>query len=182
MNPNPDSPMKTAAALGVAVLLALALTGGLFEWLREDIHAVRESTARKIVLEALSVVPHDNDPLSDRKIPDSSRALEFAEAGELFFARKGGEIVAVAVRARAPGYGGAIEFIAVFRPGESVPLNLIVFRHRETPGIADFLDSPSGGNRALDGVSGATVTSRAVQKAAGEIGEWLRENPALIRD
>ena len=175
--PAPDSPAKTAAALGVAVFLALALVGGLFEWLRDDLLAAREAAARKIVLEALSVVPHNNDPLSDRKIPRFDRALEFAEAGELFFARRDGEVAAVAVRARAAGYGGAIEFVAVFRPGESVPLNLIVFRHRETPGIADFLDSPSGGVRALDGVAGATVTSRAVQKAAGEIGERLRENP-----
>ena len=173
----PDSPLKTAAALGAAVFLALALVGGLSEWLRDDLAVARESELRKVVAESLSTVPHDNNPMSDRKIPDNAPRLKSARMGEMFFARKEGRIVAIAIRARTTGYGGPIDFVAAFRPGAIAPLNLIVLRHRETPGIADFLSATSGGNRALDGVSGATITSRALQKAAMEIGEWLRANP-----
>ena len=176
MNPNPDSdsPAGTAVALGAAVFLALALVGGVSAWLREDIQAARESFVRKVVAEALSGVARDNDPFSERQALKAE--LQFAEALEMFPARRGDAVVAVAVRARAGGYGGPIEFVAAFRRGEIDPFNLIVVRHRETPGIADFLSAPSGGNRALDGVSGATVTSRAIQNAAREVGEWLRES------
>ena len=173
-NPNSDSPARTAVALGAAVFLALALVGGVSAWLREDIQAARESFVRKVVAEALSGVARDNDPFSERRALQAE--LQFAEALEMFPARRGDAVVAVAVRARAGGYGGPIEFVAAFRRGEVDPFNLIVVRHRETPGIADFLSAPSGGNRALDGVSGATVTSRAIQDAAREVGEWLRES------
>ena len=177
-NPNSGSPAGTAVALGAAVFLALALVGGVSAWLREDIQAARESFVRKVVAEALSGVARDNDPFSERQAlqAELQAELQFAEALEMFPARRGDAVVAVAVRARAGGYGGPIEFVAAFRRGESDPFNLIVVRHRETPGIADFLSAPSGGNRALDGVSGATVTSRAIQDAAREVGEWLRES------
>lgn len=174
MNPGPDSPAKAALALGAAVFLALALIGGVSAWLREDIQSARESLVRKVVSEALFGVWRDNDPFSDRQAPKA--ALRFVEIREVFPARRNGRAVAAAVLARAEGYGGPIEFVAAFRPGEAEPFNLIVARHRETPGIADFLGEASGGRRALDGVSGATVTSRSIQRAAREAGEWLRES------
>ena len=171
---SPNSPVRAAVALGLAVLLALTLTGGLFVWLQADIQSARESALRRVVAEALSAVPHDNNPLAERRPPELNSSLQSAEIGELFPARKEGKIVAVAVRARARGYGGTMEFVAAYRVGESAPLNLIILRHRETPGIADFLNDPSGGMRALDGVAGATVTSRAAREAVAEIGEYLR--------
>ena len=179
MTPRPaaDSPVRAAVALGVAVLLALGVAGGIFAWLREDIESVRETALRRVVAESLATVPYDNNPLAERQLPGPAPPPSSVQIGALFPARQDGEIVAVAVRARVRGYGGMMEFVAAYRVGESAPMNLIVLRHRETPGIADFLSAPSGGMRALDGVAGATVTSRAAQKAAAAIGEYLRRHP-----
>lgn len=81
------------------------------------------------------------------------------------------------LRRSIEGYGGPIElFIAVEQTSVRI-LGLRVIAHQETPGIADFLSRPDQGWLAgrhglgvmeletTDGVSGATITSRAVTRA-----------------
>ena len=81
-----------------------------------------------------------------------------------------------AYRVDVPGYAGPIHLLAVWRPEGSLAMR--VTGHRETPGIGDFIEHTrsnwlpalDGSNResytALDAVSGATVTSKAIAKAA----------------
>ena len=76
----------------------------------------------------------------------------------------------------APGYAGPIEFLIYQRISPEV-LRIRAVAHRETPGIGDFIDSrrddylPAKDKytvlewRALDGVTGATVTSAALRTA-----------------
>lgn len=74
------------------------------------------------------------------------------------------------------GYGGDIEFVVSFINGTTGGIRII--RHRETPGIADFLDTAEGGKKAMDGVAGATITSGAMTKAIAAIIQWQkREQP-----
>ena len=76
------------------------------------------------------------------------------------------------------GYGGDIEFVTA--RFANATLNMRTLRHNETPGIGDFIDQTrapwirtlDGVNaesmHQLDGVSGATITSQAVQRALRE--------------
>lgn len=79
------------------------------------------------------------------------------------------------VRGKAPGYGGTIHWLAAvtLEPAPRVT-GLRITAHQETPGIADFLGRPGEGwmarlvgadaeaMAAVDTVSGATITSRAL--------------------
>lgn len=83
------------------------------------------------------------------------------------------------LRGAASGYGGDIEWLAAANlAGQSPALaRLRITAHQETPGIADFLDRPEAGWLAslagadaaelarVDGVSGATITSRALGRS-----------------
>jgi len=92
------------------------------------------------------------------------------------------------VRGTAPGYGGAIHWMLAAETGASGLLirRLLITSHQETPGIADFLDDPQHGwlqrfaGRGaevadLEGISGATITTRALTR---NIGEALQKAPA----
>jgi Na+-translocating ferredoxin:NAD+ oxidoreductase RnfG subunit len=84
----------------------------------------------------------------------------------------------VLLRGTAAGYGGGIGWLAAARLAENGPVleRVRITAHQETPGIADFLDRPetgwlarldgrdAAGLRALDTVSGATITSRALKR------------------
>jgi len=75
------------------------------------------------------------------------------------------------------GYAGAIHITAMWRSADQ-SMALRVTGHRETPGIGDFIDHTrhpwlpdmDGSNQAdfasLDNVTGATITTNAVRKAA----------------
>jgi Na+-translocating ferredoxin:NAD+ oxidoreductase RnfG subunit len=92
----------------------------------------------------------------------------------------------VLLRGTAPGYGGAIRWLlaadldAPEGDREATPRirRLVVTAHQETPGIADFLDDPEhpwlrgfagrGADvAALDTISGATITTRALARSVG---------------
>jgi Na+-translocating ferredoxin:NAD+ oxidoreductase RnfG subunit len=83
------------------------------------------------------------------------------------------------LRGSTSGYGGAIDWLAAADLETTVPTltGVRITRHQETPGIADFIDTPergwlgalrgadSGGIARVDTVSGATITSRALRRA-----------------
>lgn len=82
------------------------------------------------------------------------------------------------LRGTAAGYGGNIVWLAAARLGDAGPVleRVRITAHQETPGIADFLDRPESGwlarlpglgsaeLAALDTVSGATITTRALKR------------------
>ncbi|NOX50821.1 MAG: FMN-binding protein [Gammaproteobacteria bacterium] len=77
----------------------------------------------------------------------------------------------------AAGYVGEIQYLTVWRAQQDT-LSMRVVRHSETPGIGDFIDhqrsswitqfdfESAQAFATLDGVSGATVTSNSVRRAA----------------
>ena len=79
-------------------------------------------------------------------------------------------------RGTVNGYAGAIELLAAFRPtagGIGSLAGVRVTRHRETPGLGDFVDTAKStwilqfANRRpdrVDAVTGATITSEAVKR------------------
>ena len=82
-------------------------------------------------------------------------------------------------RIKTSGYAGPIEVLALWRAA-SAGFTLRVTRHRETPGIGDFIDhrrdpwitqlddQPIETFVQLDNISGATITFNAMQRAAAE--------------
>jgi Na+-translocating ferredoxin:NAD+ oxidoreductase RnfG subunit len=94
------------------------------------------------------------------------------------------------LRGQAQGYGGAIRWLAAADLAAGMPRldGVRITAHQETPGIADFLDRPEDGWLAslkgtpaaalarVDGVSGATITSRSLSRALAT----ALEHPALI--
>ncbi|XOV82960.1 MAG: FMN-binding protein [bacterium] len=89
------------------------------------------------------------------------------------------------VRTSSAGYAGPIYLTALWRAGSSPAqpgrLSLRVIDHRETPGIGDFIDhtrdpwiteldnSNAAAYAHLDAVTGATITSNAIRRAADRI-------------
>ena len=98
------------------------------------------------------------------------------------------------------GYSGEIQFVALWRPpqphnkternaqlGFHDRVSLRVLHHLETPGIGDFIDNrhntwlPEQDNHLpvdwleVDNVSGATITTQAVQRAASNTFIWARD-------
>lgn len=86
---------------------------------------------------------------------------------------------AVLVRTEANGYGGPVALLVSIAADSEQPRlrGLRITRHQETPGLADFIQHPERGwlqqlkgrsqteMGSVDSVSGATITSRAVQRA-----------------
>ncbi|MEM7002461.1 MAG: FMN-binding protein [Pseudomonadota bacterium] len=79
-----------------------------------------------------------------------------------------------------PGYGGEVQMAVIITPPAN--LSLRAMAHEETPGIGDFIDGtwlsardgqPLSSWQTLDNVSGATVTTKAVQRGiATAINNW----------
>lgn len=86
------------------------------------------------------------------------------------------------LRGAANGYGGDVRWLAAANVSAETPAvdAVRITAHQETPGIADFLDHPTRGwlgslsghtaaeLRGLDGVSGATITSRALTRSLAD--------------
>jgi Na+-translocating ferredoxin:NAD+ oxidoreductase RnfG subunit len=83
------------------------------------------------------------------------------------------------LRGSAQGYAGAVRWLAAADVTGAAPTltGVRITAHQETPGIADFLDRPergwlalmrgreAGAVAAIEAVSGATITSRALRGA-----------------
>lgn len=148
----------TLAFFGLVCGLLLTLTNLLT---REDIQTNREREARAILIELVGDVLPENY---------TNNAFGDCDATRLY-------------RLASRGYAGEIEWLVAVRQHQeqsavSPQLSLRVERHQETPGIGDFIDqrrnpwitqfdgSPPATFTEFDNASGATVTSRAVRRAA----------------
>jgi len=97
----------------------------------------------------------------------------------------------VLLRGAAEGYGGPIRWMLAADADSAGPRvrRLLVTAHQETPGIADFLNDPDhpwlrsftgrGADAAqLEGISGATITTRALARSVGTALAWPLTAPA----
>ena len=81
------------------------------------------------------------------------------------------------VRGKSPGYGGQI-YLMIGMRGVNI-LGVRVTEHSETPGLGDFIDVSNSNwilgfvdhHRSLDTMSGATITSRSVNKAVARLSQ-----------
>ncbi|ABB37384.1 NADH:quinone oxidoreductase subunit RnfG [Oleidesulfovibrio alaskensis G20] len=154
--------------------------------------SLKKLTAPQIELQVLTYVQgpaikdvlsgYDNDPIADRRrFTDPSTGAEY----NVFPAKKGGKLFAVALENFGGGYGGDIGVMVGFDVENDVLTGIGVTTMKETPGLGTVIAEDSftskftgkgldvalksdGGE--IDGISGATFSSIgcmvAVQKAS----------------
>jgi len=154
------------------------------------------------VLRAIKTVlpPYDNEP--DRDMVKLSMGIDKKGEeiqGVFYRGRKGGRLVGVAFKVISPeGYGGNIEVMVGLLPNGTIH-GVEVLSHLETPGLGakisevKFKDRFKKRNLSnttwavkkdagdIDGITGATISSRAVIKAVKEGLEFYRDHePSIV--
>jgi len=181
----------------VVVLTVLsAFSGGLLA-------ALRESTQEQIEVQQLQFVKGPaigailkgatNDPIADRfKLKDGEVERNF------FVGVLNGKPSALVFETSGKGFGGDVGVMVGFNTDENKIMGIGVTTHSETPGMGSKAkDDPAFGNQfkglavdkpvkvtsdggAVNAISGATITSRAVCNAAGDAAAiYTRLKPQL---
>lgn len=147
------------ALIGIGGVCGLLLIG-THQLTAEDISINREARARALMTSMLGhTLPLDYDMKAD--ISGSCDAWLFSKIS-------------------VNGYAGEILILALWRQQKDLApiLTLRVLQHSETPGIGDFIDhardlwitqwdgKTGPAYSAIDNMSGATVTSNAIKRAA----------------
>ena len=185
---------RTSAILLAFVVVFTALLSGAYLLASPIIKEASENAKiTRLVNEIIPPSAYDNALLKDTVEIPASSALGQNEASIAYRARKDGKSVALIIEASAPdGYAGRIHLILAVAPDGTL-FGVRVVRHRETPGLGDYIDPKKDKNKSrpwigqfvganpvtenerawnvkkdggrFDAMAGATVTPRAVVKA-----------------
>jgi electron transport complex protein RnfG len=166
------------SSLVVVTLVASTSLGYVYELTKGPIAEAKLAKKIKAIDEV--VVEYDNNPVDEM--------YKIAIAGsvdslEVYPAKKGGKLLASAIRSYSPkGYGGNVWLMVGLLPDGNIQ-NISVLEHKETPGLgtkmnnAEFKDQFIGKNPSnfnlkvekdggdVDALTGATITSRAFSGA-----------------
>lgn len=170
----------------VVVLTVICVVSGFgLAFLNDATREARAYQLLKFVKEpsikaVFSAIDYDNDPIKDRKEVKVGN-----EVKTLFPAKKGGQVVAVALDSAAPGYGGPVEVMVGFKPDGTL-VGIGIMKQSETPGLgarvteeaftSQFRNQAPPVKLAAQGgkinaVSGATISSTAVVTAVNKAAE-----------
>lgn len=127
---------------------------------------------------------YDNDPVTDRiKLVTGKDKKGKDVETTVFYAKKGGKVIAVAFEAYGGGFEGNVGIMMAVKIPDEVLDGIAATTHSETPSVGGVaLNSPdfmgqfkgksvsdnfalSSGGGAINGYSGATVSSEAATKA-----------------
>jgi electron transport complex protein RnfG len=196
--------LRSAYTLLAMAVVAFGVVALVHERTREDIAAAARAGQQQQFVAVLGGTPFDNDPLQDVVELRDLELFGTASPVPVHRVRLQGRPVAVIMAAVAPdGYSGPIELLVGIAPDGTL-LGVRVTRHRETPGLGDFIErrksdwierfagrslqSPprerwqvrrDGGD--FDQFTGATVTPRAVVTAvARTLAAFERHREALL--
>lgn len=171
--------------LGGLAALAVSLLSALHALTAQPIDAQRQAAAERALLDLLPPALYDNQPLAN-PLPLAAGLLENPGPASSYLATLGGRPSAVLLPVSAEGYSGRISLLVAISPDGRL-ISSKVLQHRETAGLGELIerrrspwlsgfdgmalsDDPArwalrdeGG--AVDQISGATVTSRAVRDA-----------------
>lgn len=195
---------RTAATLLVFVIFFTGLLSAAYQWTKPAIEASAAEEKMKLVDEVLPRTEYDNALLEDTAILPATPELGLSENSTLYRARRAGQPVAIVFEAVAPdGYAGKVRMIIAIRADGRVA-GVRVTRHRETPGLGDYVEVKKDKNKSrpwitqfqgmslaevsenewkvkkdggrIDFYAGATVTPRAVTKAVVKAVKWAEAN------
>ena len=170
--------------VGVLTVIC-ALSGYILAYTNRVTQAPIEESKRREKLDALKKVlpPCDNEP--DRTV---FKATEAGRDWTFYVARKdGGYAGAAFVASSSKGYAGLIEVLVGVKADGTI-CGIEILTQSETPGLGTKIADPANPFRVqfpgraaagtkwklkkdggdLDGITGATISSRAVAEAAGE--------------
>jgi len=170
--------LNLVLTLTIVTLVAGLSLGYVYQWTKEPIAQAQMAKQLKAIESV--VTGYDNNPVIEKykvATPDGKDSLEF------FPARKGGELIGVAIKTRSgKGYSGDIFIMVGFNLTGEIQ-NIFVIEHKETPGLGSKMTSPSFVNQFLnknpeqmnlkvkkdggdvDAITGATISSRAYSEA-----------------
>jgi electron transport complex protein RnfG len=195
---------RTAVILFIFVVIFTGLLSGAYLWTLPTIDAAAAEEKMKLIDEVLPRKSYDNDLLKDAVTIAPTAALGLDEASAAYRARKNGKISALVLEAVAPdGYAGKIRLLIALG-ADGTLLGVRVTRHKETPGLGDYIEPKKDKNKErpwisqfegltpsstedqewkvkkdggrFDSVAGATVTPRAVIKAVRKAAVYVAEN------
>jgi electron transport complex protein RnfG len=188
-------------------LLALAgalVLAGIHALVSPRIAANERLAADRVVLDALQL-PEGTALIAREPVADA-QLLALSEPRQVLLARRDGQVLAIVLPLRAPdGYIEPIDLIAAITPAGKIGAVHVV-AHRETPGLGDAIDASrsawieqfvgrslestpdarwtlksAGGD--FDGMTGATVTARAVIDAVHDALRYFdRHREQLLRE
>jgi electron transport complex protein RnfG len=145
----------------------------------QTIKFVKEPAVKKVL------TGYDNDPILDRKKLVVGTDARGAPVELIVFpATRSGETFAVAVEGRGKGFHGLIGvMVGVSKDGTI--LDIGITSHSETPGIGSRVTEPSYTDTfkgltakpglTVDGISGATYSSKGVVAAVNEAVSYINE-------
>ncbi len=163
------------AASGLALSKVHQVTKERIQY--QTIKFVKEPAVRKVL------TGYDNDPILDRK----TIVVVTDERGEpiqvdIYPAMKGGRTFAVALEGKGKGFEGLIG-VMVGISKDGTLLDIAITTQKETPGVgarvteASFTDQFRGlsvkGELQIDGISGATYSSKGVMNAVEQAIEYV---------
>ncbi len=195
--------LRTALILLLFTLAFTALMAGVYQFTRPVLEATALDAKRRLIAEVLPADAYDNDLLADAIELPPNAELGLAEATSIYRARRGGAPAALVLETAArDGYSGEIRLILAVRADGRLTA-VRVTAHRETPGLGDYIDPKKDKNKASPWISqfdgrnfsdtprekwrvkkdggafdqraGATISARAVTKAAGRALAWALE-------
>lgn len=164
----------------------------------------KESIAHQKRLEVLRAIravlpPYDNEPDRDMvKLPMGIDKKREEIQGVFYRGRKEGRLTGVAFKVSSPeGYGGTIEVMMGLLPDGTVH-GIEILSHLETPGLGAKIEEAKFKDRFkkrslsntkwavkkdagdIDGITGATISSRTVIKAIRSGLEFYRDHESVI--
>jgi electron transport complex protein RnfG len=189
MTPAVRETVSTALTLLVFSVVGAGLLSGAYMLTRPTIELSEQ--AEKLALVSQTLVPgsFDNDLIRAARVLPADAQLGLKRPGQAYIARKQGIANAVVLEAIAPdGYAGEIRLLVGIQADGRVA-GVRVIAHKETPGLGDYIESARGAwitqfngkslaapvaeqwkvrkdGGAFDYMAGATITPRAVIKAA----------------
>ena len=179
----------TTIILLLFAVIGTSMVAYTFDQTRDQIAANERATLLRKLHRLIPADQHDNVLLEDTVTARDEALLGSDEPVMVYRARKDGEPVALVIAAVAPdGYSGSIKLLVGINVDGSLS-GVRVVTHRETPGLGDAIDETrsdwiyifngkslqapdvsrwavkkDGGD--FDQLTGATITPRAVVKAA----------------
>jgi len=193
----------TTIILLLFAVVGTTLVAYTFEKTRDQIVANERATLLRKLHRLIPADQHDNVLLEDTITARDEALLGSDEPVMVYRARRNGEPVALVVAAIAPdGYSGSIKLLVGINVDGTLS-GVRVVAHRETPGLGDAIDETrsdwiyifagkslqapdvsrwavkkDGGD--FDQLTGATITPRAVVKAARNALLYYRDHQEAL--
>ena len=193
----------TTIILLLFAAVGTTLVAYTFEKTRDQIAANERATLLRKLHRLIPADQHDNVLLEDTITARDEALLGSAEPVTVYRARSNGEPVALVIAAIAPdGYSGSIKLLVGINVDGTLS-GVRVIAHRETPGLGDAIDETrsdwiyifdgkslqapdvsrwavkkDGGD--FDQLTGATITPRAVVKAARNALLYYRDHQEAL--